>query len=286
MVRELRELWRFRELLVAMVDRELRIRYKNSFFGFFWSLLNPLITMTVMWAVFKFFLNNKTDSFSAYIFAAYLPYMFFQMALLDCSQSIISALPVIKKVYFPREILPLAAVLSNFIHFMLSLGVYFVFLLAVWLRHPQNSPFTITLVWVPVLIIIQLMLVTGLAFFVSALNTFYEDVKYMLGVGLYLLFFLSPIMYFSEQVRFSNSLKGAAADWVYVIYHLNPIAMLCTAYRKLMLAPVKPYVGDHQLPYLPMDWGLLGVTALVSLTLLVFGYNFFNSMKWKFVERP
>ncbi len=282
---ELRELWKYRELLLTLIERELRIRYKNSFIGFFWSLLNPLITMLVMWLVFKFFLNNRTESFSAYIFAAYLPYMFFQMTLMDSAQSILSSMPVIKKVYFPREVLPLATIGANFVHFLLALFVYFVFLLAVWVKNPGRSPFTETLVFLPLLVIIQLCLTTGLSLMISALNTFYEDVKYMVGVILYLMFFLSPIMYFSEQVRYSQAL-GDRAELVYVLYHLNPIAMLCTAYRKLMLAPVSPMVGDQRLPYLPLDWALLGICAGVSIGTLFVGYAVFNRLKWRFMERP
>ena len=95
---DLRELWRFRELLVSMVERELRIRYKNSVVGFFWSLLNPMLTVMVMTLVFKFFLNNQTPNFSASVLAAYLPYMFFQAALMDSAQSVLASLPVVKKV--------------------------------------------------------------------------------------------------------------------------------------------------------------------------------------------
>jgi ABC-type polysaccharide/polyol phosphate export permease len=285
---ELRELWRFRELLWTMIERELRIRYKNSAIGFLWSLLNPLVTMGVMWFVFTFFMNNQTPNYSAYIFAAYLPYLFFQNALMDSAQSVLAALPIVRKVYFPREILPLAVVGSNFVHFLLALCVFFAYLIFIWIRH-GGSPFTVGVVYLPVLLVIQLALTTGLALLVSALNTFYEDVKYLLSVGLYLLFFLSPIMYFSEQVYYSTSLRargGAFADYVYALYHLNPIASLCTAYRKLLLDPVSPIVNGEHLKPLPMDWGLLGLTALGSFAVLYLGYAVFNRAKWKFVERP
>src|SRR4051812_46599541 len=109
MLAELKELWRFRELLYSMVERELRIRYKNSFPGFFWSLINPLITVLVITLVFKNIIGNDTRNLGAYILAGYLPYMFFQLCLLDSAQSIIIALPIIRKIYFPREILPLAS---------------------------------------------------------------------------------------------------------------------------------------------------------------------------------
>jgi ABC-2 type transport system permease protein len=105
---ELKELWRFRELLLAMVERELRIRYKNSVLGFFWSLLIPLVTVAVMTVVFKVFLKNETPNFGAYVLAAYLPFLFINQAILDSAQSVLVSLPIVKKVYFPREILPLA----------------------------------------------------------------------------------------------------------------------------------------------------------------------------------
>ena len=269
-----------------MVERELRIRYKNSFFGFFWSLLNPLITVAVMWVVFKFILENRTSNFSAYILAAYLPYMFFQLSLMDSSQSVIAALPVVRKVYFPREILPLASIISNFVHFLLALAVFFGYLLVVWLRHPSVSPFTWNVLFLPLLLLINLMLSVGLGLIVSALNTFYEDVKYLVGVGLYLLFFLSPIMYFSENLRYSSFMQGPRGDLIYTLYHLNPVAMLCTAYRKVLLQPQDVLIGERRFPALPLDWGLLAITGLTSVIVLVGGYALFNRLKWRFVERP
>lgn len=285
MKKDLAELWRFRELLFAMVEREIRIRYKNSALGFFWSLLNPLITVLVMTAVFKYVMNNNTPNFSAYILAAYLPYLFFQLTLLDSAQSVLASLPVVRKVYFPREILPLASILSNFVHFLLAILVFFAYLLIVYLLDPRVSPFTWQVLILPLLLVINFALVTGLSFIISALNTFYEDVKYIVSVLLYLLFFLSPIMYFSETVLYSGGL-GGRNQLIYTLYHLNPIAMLCTAYRKILVPAQEVQVGEKFYPALPLDWGLLGITAAVSLALLVGGYAVFNRMKWRFVERP
>lgn len=282
---ELKELWRFRELLFAMVERELRIRYKNSALGFFWSLLNPLITVLVMTVVFKYVMNNDTPNFSAYILAAYLPYLFFQLTLLDASQSVLVALPVVKKVYFPREILPLASVFSNFIHFLLAILVFFAYLLVVYLLDPRISPFTWTVLLLPALLLINFALAAGLSLIVSALNTFYEDVKYIVSVLLYLLFFLSPIMYFSETVLYSGGL-GGRNQLVYFLYHLNPVAMLCTAYRKVLVPSQPVQVGESFYPALPLDWGLLGITTAMSVAALIGGYAMFNRMKWRFVERP
>ncbi|HWP30163.1 MAG TPA: ABC transporter permease [Fimbriimonadales bacterium] len=290
MLEELKELWRYRELLYTFVVRELRIRYKNSVLGFFWSILNPLATVLVMTLVFKFVMGQQIPNYSAYILIAYLPYMFFQLSLLDASQSILSQITLLKKIYFPREILPLGSVISNFIHFLLAMGIFFVYLLIVWLLNPGDNPFRVTVLFLPVIMLLQLALTTGLALIVAALNTFYEDVKYLISVGLYLLFFLSPIVYFVEQVYHAPGIPDAYRNMVYVLYNLNPIAMLMTAYRKVTLDP-QPVVmirGGETIDagVLPFDWTMFAVTVIICLLTLVWGYALFNQKKWQFVERP
>lgn len=282
---DLKELWRFRELLFTLVERELKIRYKNSFLGFFWSLLNPLITVLVMTFVFKNFLGFQTPSLSAYILAAYLPFMFFQMSLLDSAQSVLAALPIVRKVYFPRIVLPLAMILSNFVHLLLALGVFMVYLLGVFLMDPRQSPFQATTLYLPVVLLINLFLAAGLAFIISALNTFFEDVKYIVTVVMWLMLFLCPVMYFSENV-YAHSMKAGDGGLTYILYHLNPIAMLCTAYRKVLVAPQVVEFRGESLPPLPLDWGLLGITAAMSVVLLIVGFRLFTKLQWKFVERP
>lgn len=284
MLGELKELWRFRELLLSMVQRDLKIRYKNSVLGFFWSLLNPLITVLVMTAVFKNFLDNDTKNYSAYILASYLPYMFFQMCLMDSAQSVLVDISIIKKIYFPREILPLARVISNFVHLCLALLIFFGYMFAVYAMDPQVWPFQKTTLLLPLLLIINFALATGLSLLISALNTFYEDVKYIVSVLLYLLFFLCPIMYFSEAVYQRAHDHGSM--WLYTGYHLNPVAMLATAYRKLLLAPQPVKFAGSMHDPLPLDWGLFGICAATSFGLLILGYHVFNRLKWRFVERP
>lgn len=284
MLGELKELWKFRELLVSMVQRDLKIRYKNSVLGFFWSLLNPLITVLVMTAVFKYFLDNDTKNYSAYILASYLPYMFFQMCLMDSAQSVLVDISIIKKIYFPREILPLARVISNFVHLCLALAIFFGYMLVVYAMDPKVWPFQTTTLLLPLLLVINFALATGLSLLISALNTFYEDVKYIVSVLLYLMFFLCPIMYFSEAVY--QRAQDSGRMWLYTGYHLNPVAMLSTAYRKLLLAPQPVKFSGKMHDAMPLDWGLLGICALTSFGFLIFGYHVFNKLKWRFVERP
>lgn len=288
---ELRELWRFRELLWAMVEREMRIRYKNSVLGFFWSLINPLATVLVITVVFKVIFQNQTPNFSAYVLAAYLPFIFFQVCLMDSAQSVIGSIDIIKKVYFPREILPLANVFANFIHFLLALCVYFVYLFILWaVTGFESSPFTWHIGFLPVLLIINLALATGISFLISAYNVFYEDVKYVVGLALYLMFFLTPVMYFSETVYYA--LKGKGMLWGYYVYHLNPIATLSTAYRKTLVPTGEIWMtttpGEPPGPIYPLEfnWILFGITVAMSFGFLIGGYAVFNKLKWRFVERP
>lgn len=291
MLEELRELWRYRELFIVMVQRELRVRYKNSALGFLWSFLNPLATTGVMWLVFGKLLGNGVDNFSAYILAAYLPFTFFQFAVLDSAQSILLALPMVKKVYFPREIVPLALIASNFIHLAIGFVVFFAYLFVVWAWSGfEVSPFQASSWMLPLLMAVSLCFATGLGLLVSALNTFYEDVKYLVSVAMYLLLFLCPVMYFHEEV--AHKLDGT---WLYRLYMLNPQAILCIGYRKALLAPVDklPIRADPAHPTVavfvhgsPMPWLWLTYAGVVSFLTLVFGYHVFNRMKWRFVERP
>ncbi len=298
MLAEVKELWRFRELLFSMVQRDLKIRYKNSFLGFLWSLLNPLVTVATMTVVFQFILDNKTPNLGAYIFAAYLPYMFFQLCLLDSSQTILVNIQLIKKIYFPREILPLASAISNFIHFLLGLLVLFLFLLVVYAFFPGANglriwPFHSGIVILPLLLFMSFCLATGFSFLISAANTFYEDVKYIAAVILYLMFFICPVMYFSEQVYWSHA--NQANHWFYRIYYMNPVATLCTAFRKAILDPQPVRVGQdvvdgkivpHLYPPIGMDWKYVAIALVISVSVLLLGYHVFNRLKWRFVERP
>ena len=281
---ELRELWRYRELFFSMVQRELRIRYKNSALGVFWSLLSPMMTTFVMWLVFGQLLKNGVPNFSAYLLAAFLPYAFFQSAVLDSAQSILASLPIVKKIYLPRELLPLSIILSNFVHLLTGFIVFFLFLLIVYARSGfHENPFQATTWMLPFLMLVSLCLTTGVGLIVSALNTFYEDVKYLASAALYLLTFLCPIVYFHETI--AQTLSGRP---LYRLYMLNPLAVLSICYRKALLAPVPvPMPGTSKVvDPTPFPWPWLAYTTVLSIGVLAYGYHLFNRMKWRFVERP
>ncbi len=261
--------------------RDLKVRYKNSRFGFFWSIAPPLMQVACITFVFKYAgFANRFQSYSAYVLVAIIPWTFFQTAILDASQSILHMYGVIKKVYLPREVVPLSSTIANFIHFMLSWLVFFAYLIFY-----VRAPILPTIIWFPYLIVVQMMLVTGLALLVSCLNVFYEDIKYMATVLLNLLFFLLPIMYVAEQVANAPALAAPGREWLRLAYMYNPMSAIITGYRKCLLQPPHPAaIGGR--PSLPLDPVAMLITGAVSLGILLACYAYFNSRKWQFVERP
>jgi lipopolysaccharide transport system permease protein len=276
---ELAELYRFRELLWILVLRDLKVRYKNSALGFLWSLINPAVQVAVMSFVVKNFIKMEVPNLSAYIFCAFLPWSFFQLALLDTSHSLIVNERLMKKVYFPREIIPLSLVLSNLIHLLLAILVFLVYLV-VWIHAPMQP----RLALVPGLIVLELLLITGIALVVSAVSVFYEDVKYLMTVLLQVLYFAVPVMYFVEHVKNSTS-NHASHGLLFKLYMLNPLVTILTTFRVWMLQPTFiPNLGIRTSSDVPI--GYLALTAAVSLAVAIGGYALFNRMKWSFVERP
>lgn len=275
MLKELIEVWRYRDLLINLVIRDLKVRYKGSMFGFFWSLLNPLLQVATITIVFKYILNVRIPNYSAYVLCAFLPWTFLQMSLLDASASVLYHWDLVKKTYFPREILPASIVLSNLVHFILALAVFFVYLLIL------GTPILITWLLVPVVVLIQLLLNLGIAFFVSCLNVFYEDVKYLMTVVLTLLFYLMPIMYLVEQIAASEKIPAVWKPFIVKFYFLNPLSLVLIAYRKLLL----PAYHAGNIHDIPLNFWYLALSAVTSLLIFVAGYAFFNSRKWHFAER-
>ncbi|MCE5197899.1 MAG: ABC transporter permease [Armatimonadota bacterium] len=282
MIDELRELAKYKNLLMQLVLRDLKVRYKNSALGFFWSLANPLVQVATITVVVKYVMRLDIPNYSAYLLGGYLPWMFFQYALLDSSQVILLHRDLLRKVYFPRELLPLSVVVANLIHFILALVVFFAYLLFYYI-FLHGSPILPTVLWLPVLVGLQFLLLVGLTFVVSALNVFYEDTKYILTVLMNVMFYLTPVMYVSELVY--TRLPEAHRTLLFKLYLLSPLNMLTEAYRKTMLPAFHGGVRGEQIQSLPLDYGMLAICAIVCVLVAVGGYAFFNARKWVFAER-
>lgn len=196
------------------------------------------------------------------------------MSLLDSSMSILMHGDLVKKTYFPREALPVSIVLSNLVHFILALVLFFIYLLVL------GTPILITWLLLPVVVLIQLFLTLGLSLFISCLNVFYEDIKYMMTVLLTVIFYGTPIIFLVEQIYYSDRIPKVYQGLVLKFFYLNPLSMLMIAYRKILLPPFN--VGEIR--DLGMNYGYLGLAAASSLLIFIAGYAFFNSRKWQFAE--
>jgi len=289
LVDDLRELWRYRSLIVTLAARQLRLRYKNSAIGLAWSLIIPLVQAFAMTVMIGYVLGSGPRNLGSFILCGYLPWTFFQSAVLDGSSSVLTYQDLLKKVYMPREVMPISTVLSNLVHFAMAFVVFLFFryvITTAFFGWPGLPP--ATLLWFPVVLAILIALTLGVTFFLCAWTTFYEDVKYLVSTGLNLVLYLLPIMYFAENIFYAGRLPVRWRSLIYHVYLLNPMAWLVTAFKQMFFAPqiISSRAATHPIMSAPFDWRYCLITGVVSVALLVGGYVHFNDMKWKFTERP
>ncbi|HEU5315832.1 MAG TPA: ABC transporter permease [Chloroflexota bacterium] len=248
-----RELWLYRDLLLNLVRRDLAVRYRRSVLGFMWSFLNPLLMMLVFSIVFQVVRPLSVRNYALFVLTGLLAWNFLAGSLSGAVRSITSNANLIDKVYFPREMLPISIVLSNLINFLLSLVV---FVPLAMLFGAQFSAWTLAL---PLIIVVQAILVTGLALLLATVNVFYRDTELVLDVGLTAWFFLTPIFY--ELELLPKSVFGMSFDVWRLVYTVNPMATLVTDYRYILLYAYP--VIRHTLVSLGIGLALLAVGWLV-----------------------
>lgn len=287
----IKELYQYRELLITFVQRDLQVRYKGSVLGFFWSFLIPVLSVGVLYFIANFVMESKSSSMTAYLAASYLPFTFFNTSLLDSAQSVLSNISILRKVYVPREIFTVSIVISNFIHLLFGLGILMVYLFGVWaITGFKTSPFSPMIWMLPFLLVILFVLTLGLSLFLAAVNVFYEDVRYLIGILLWMFFFANPIFYFEETVFYKFQMLGHRGDLYYRIYTLNPVGGLISAFRIALIAPGQVWVptsaGGKMVNMFGVSWSHLAYATVVSLVVLWIGNSVFQRFKWRFVERP
>jgi ABC-type polysaccharide/polyol phosphate export permease len=263
----LRDLYSYRELIYNLVVRELKARYKNSALGFVWSLLNPLAMMIVFTIVFGLLLpNSQIEKYPIFLLCGLIPWNFFSSSVMGSVGSIVDNGNLVKKVYFPREALPMAGVLANLVNFLLAFTVLFAVLI---IFRANFSPW----LWLlPAVILIQTAFILGIAFFLSAINVFYRDTIMIIDVVMLAWFFLTPIFYTIELVPATLEIGGMVLDLRRLVYILNPMASIINMYRDLL------YWGYRT----DLDFFLR--TAATSFAVLIVGYWFFARYSGRFGE--
>jgi ABC-2 type transport system permease protein len=264
------------ELLTELVRKDLKVKYKNSALGFIWSLANPLLYLAVFSLVFIKILNNGIPAFPVLFMAGFLVWNFFNLATLSGTGSVVGNANLVRKVRFPRVVLPLSSVGFAGVHFVLQLGVLLA-LLAVFYRDAFGPQLVLL---VPALGVVTVF-ATAMALLASALNVRYRDVEHLLEVILLAWFWLTPIVYPVTFVR--DQLAGS--PWLFRLYMANPMAGVVTATQRAIYA--HPEAGGRQI--LPtggygfyLTW--LGVAGAVALALLAAGWWTFRRLQADFAE--
>jgi lipopolysaccharide transport system permease protein len=257
-LRNLRELIKFRALIFALVGRTLRSRYRGSVLGFVWSFLNPLCLIAVYTLVFKHYIRFETEaSYPLFLLTGMLPWIWFSSGILESTASISSGGNLITKAMFPPQILPTVSILTHLANYLFALPILLIFLLAAG-KIPG-----LALVFLPVLILIQLIFVLGISYLFAALNVFYRDIQHVLGNLFTLLFFLTPVIY---------PLSTIPAKHQKLVLFLNPLSYLMEMYREVVLENRFPEI-------LPLIW-----VTFIALAVFFIGNIVFNRNRESFAE--
>ena len=259
MLADLRVIVDRRELLADFAWRELRARYKGSALGFAWNFLNPLLQLLVFWLLFGVVLGTRPRTetgeqpFAIFLFVGLLPWTFFSNSLILGAASIVGNGAIVKRVRLPVQLLPAASVLSALVNFLLSLVVLFAVLAAFGPRHPEG------VIYLPLLVLVELLLALGFAYLLAALNVFYRDVEHILGILLLAWYFLTPILFpISLVASRPRELLGLS---------LNPMTGIVVSFQRALLDG------------LPPDWLLLGWSTAFAVAVFVIGFTYFRRAK-------
>jgi homopolymeric O-antigen transport system permease protein len=262
LLRNLRQLFRYRGLIQSLVARELKARYRGSVLGFLWSFINPLLLLLIYTFVFTVILPNRNElaqPYAVFMFCGILPWNWFSSSLMEASGSLVAGGNLIKKVLFPAEILPLVNVLANMVHFFLGLLILAVFLIVY-----RHWPDPAGLVWFPVAVLVQLVFTAGLALFLAALTVHYRDIRDLLSNLLMFWFFATPIIYPWQDPNVSRF------KW---LFDVNPFTHLAVSYQEILF-----FYG----PVGHAKW--LVALGVASIGVFLGGYWFFDRLRDSFAE--
>jgi ABC-type polysaccharide/polyol phosphate export permease len=259
----LRRLLGYRPLIQSLVARDLKARYRGSSLGFLWSFLNPLLLLVVYTFVFTVMPGmQNTRGNTVRMFCGLLPWSWFSSSLLESSSVLVSGGNLIRKVLFPAEVLPLVTVIAGLVNFCFGLPILFAFVVYF------DTPIVWSdVVWLPVIILVQLLFTLGLALILSALTVHFRDLRDILSNVLTLWFFATPILYEVSQVQ------NAGMPKVLWLMKLNPFWHIAVAYQEVLYRP-GPYG----------QWRNLLLVGVASLGLLLFAYFVFDRLRDTFAE--
>lgn len=257
MIKEFKEIYAYRQMVFSLVKKDLRGRYKGSVLGFMWTFINPLLQLLVYTLVFSIIMRQDIEKYYLFLFVALIPWIFFSSALTSGSISILVQKDMVKKIYFPREVMPIADTTSNFVNMLFCFIVIFgVLIVSGW---GINLYACLAL---PIIMVVEYIVCLGIALLTSALTVYFRDLQYILGIIAMAWQYVTPVMYASDRVP-ENLLP---------LWNLNPMTPVIEAYRSVLY--YKTFPDLHT---------LVSAFALGMLVLIV-GIIVFNKLEKGFAE--
>ncbi len=257
MIRNLRELWQYRALLLNLTQRELKARYRGSALGFLWTFVNPMLLMAVYALVFGIIQRSNIPHFTYFIFVGLLPWLWFATSVGSGASAISDRRDLLTKVRFPAQVLPATVVTTNLVNYLLSLPLMVALggLVGIW---PSWQVVTF-----PLVLVVQLLFTVAVTFIISALNVAFRDLQYVVNNVLTLWFFLTPVLYRPDDI------PGPVRRLFLIA---NPMAVIITSYQGIFY--------EHRLPH-PRA---LILVSLGSVLLLWLAARIFESRREEFAE--
>lgn len=258
MLEIIKEIFRYRELLLSLTHRELKIRYKQTILGIAWALFTPLSMMLIFTFVFNKIAKISTGEipYPIFIYCGLLPWTFFATSLTSATTSLVDNFNLVTKIYFPREVFPLASILSRFVDFCLAS------IILIGLMLFYKIDFHLTILFLPLILIIQLLLMIGFCFLLSMGNLFYRDVKYIFEVVIILWMFLTSVIY---PINVDSPVLQK-------ILLLNPMTPIIDSYRAVILEGKLPDIGN------------LSIAIIISISVFLIGAIWFHRSEHLFAE--
>lgn len=279
----LADVFRHWELLANLTRREVKVRHKNSLLGVAWNLMNPLLYLAIFSVVFSFLLRSDVPRYALNLLAGLLVYDLFSAGVTGATSSVVANSPLVKKIWFPREVLPVAAVAANLVPFLSRLVILGIGL-AIFRQQPEW-----TMLWLLIpAVLITLVMATGLGLLLSALNVFFRDVQHFLELALLALFWFTPIVYAYDFI--GNAIRDQFGVGAERLAMLNPITPLAVTFQRVLYNPTNFSLEDQarfELMLRPTSWYLenLAISAVVAVVALFAGLRVFARLEGSFAER-
>lgn len=251
-----KSLYEYRELLKTSISKDIRGKYKNSVLGIIWSFLNPLLQIAVYAIVFPLIMRSNLPNYTVFLCCGLIPWNFFSAAISRTSFTMIENGNIIKKVYFPRQILPLSVVTSEAVNFIISTIIILAFVLG------YGMGISKFIIFYPLVLLVQYLLLIGISFVVSSVTVYFRDLQHFIGILLQLLFYATPIVYASNTIPENF-------QW---ILKFNPMTYVINGYRDIFYYQKTP------------DLVSLAIVLGVSVVICLVGYFIFNKLQRRFAE--